>query len=532
MSKSKINKYLFDSSYLFYLALFINLTLLSVTKFYPSMDGAAHLYNVNIIKQLIWGNELFAKFYEINSLPIPNWTSHFILSFFHFFLPAWLAEKALLILYVLGMALSFRFLVKTISPQNISLSILIFPFIYSFLFHLGFYNFSISFILYFTSLAYWLNSFQNNSYRHYIYMFLLINIAYFTNVLMFGFLGLTIGFYILYFSYAEYLKHKDFRLTISFALKKMLPLLSISLPGLIFAFVFYRNISFFPTDQIYSTEELVKWINDVRALIVYAYSGEEILTEQFFHIILVLLTLSFVFKNKAKNESLYIKFRKADVIALPLLIAVVLYFVTPNGSSAGMMSDRYCLIIFVLLVTWTVLRAVPGKWNRIIIPIALLLHIGLLLKHLNGNIRGLNKNAETIYDAGAHINENSIVLPINFSDSWLEPHFSNYLGVDKPLIILENYEANVGWFPVIWSRESMPEILLANKKQLKMLQWVSNNKSEEKVQINNVLLYGNQNKINEADWQELKEVLAQHYKLIYKSEDNYVLLYEQQGTGS
>ena len=135
-----------ESKYLFYFVLVLNVVLLCFTRFYPSMDGPAHLYNSNILNHLIRGNTTLSEFYSINTVPIPNWTSHFLLSIFHIVLPAWLAEKALLVLYVSGMAFSFRFLIKELNPENIPLSILIFPFIYSFLFHLGFYNFSISFI--------------------------------------------------------------------------------------------------------------------------------------------------------------------------------------------------------------------------------------------------------------------------------------------------------------------------------------------------------------------------------------------------
>ncbi|GCD77529.1 hypothetical protein JCM31826_10110 [Thermaurantimonas aggregans] len=113
------------------------------------MDGPAHLYNANIIAHLLRENESLSEFYMINKFWIPNWTSHAFLAVLHFIMPAWLAEKILISLYVIGMALSFRFLIKQINTKSVALSIMIFPFMYSFLFHLGFYNFSISFIIFF-----------------------------------------------------------------------------------------------------------------------------------------------------------------------------------------------------------------------------------------------------------------------------------------------------------------------------------------------------------------------------------------------
>ncbi|MEM0354946.1 MAG: hypothetical protein QXW79_05185 [Thermoplasmata archaeon] len=146
---------------------------------------------------------------------------------------------------------------------------------------------------------------------------------------------------------------------------------------------------------------------------------------------------------------------------------------------------------------------------------------------MNGTIKNLNTNAITINKADEYISDNSIVLPVNLSDNWLEPHFSNYLGVDKPLIILENYEASVGWFPIKWNSYNFPNIVLGNKNSISGIQWINNIKSKTKRQIDYILLYGIQSKIDEPKWSELKEQLSTGFKLKYKSENNYVMLYEK-----
>ncbi len=515
-----------ESKYFFYSILLLNIIFLCFTKFYPSMDGPAHLYNSKILLELVKGNQTLSEFYTINKLPIPNWTGHFILLMFQSFLPAWIAEKILLIFYVAGMAISFRYLIKVLNPENTSLSILIFPFIYSFLFHLGFYNFCISFIFLFTTLGFWLRN--NTSTKPYFLniLFLLITITYFSNFIMFGFLGLTIGLYILYFSYKEYINNKDFQIAIKFALKKLGVFLLVSLPGLILLLIFFNNIQFFPSNQSYSIKELLKWINDARPFIVYDYSGEEIITEQYFHVLLTLLAFSFIPSvNQSASKKLLIE--KVNIIAIPLILTIILLFITPNGSGAGMMSDRYCLMLFIFGLILIVSRPTKIKINNIVILIFVVLHIGLIFKHLNGTIKKLDKDAIAINDTEKYISENAIVLPINLSDNWLEPHFSNYLGINKPVIILENYEASVGWFPVKWNSETMPKILLTDKESICGIHWPSNAKSSKNKQIDFVLLYGNQEKINDSKWQELRDILSTNFKIKYKSSDNYVLLYER-----
>ncbi|MFN4300308.1 MAG: hypothetical protein ACK4EX_11355 [Thermaurantimonas sp.] len=152
-----------QSALFFYLVLAFNIVLLFTIKFFPSMDGPAHLYNANMIAHLLKGNESLSEFFMIKKFWIPNWTSHAFLAVLHFVMPAWLAEKTLIILYVSGMAFSFRFLVKQMNSDSVALSVLIFPFMYSFLFHLGFYNFSLSFIFFFYAVGLWIRRYSSGA---------------------------------------------------------------------------------------------------------------------------------------------------------------------------------------------------------------------------------------------------------------------------------------------------------------------------------------------------------------------------------
>ena len=110
---SKIEKYIF------FLILLLNLLPVLSYKFFPTMDGAAHLYNSNLINEMVLGNKELHQYYIFNSMPVPNWIGHIILSFFNLFLPAHIAERILLISFLIGLPLAFRSLLKTISIENI-----------------------------------------------------------------------------------------------------------------------------------------------------------------------------------------------------------------------------------------------------------------------------------------------------------------------------------------------------------------------------------------------------------------------------
>jgi hypothetical protein len=511
------------TKYLFQFTLILNIGFLFSTKFYPSMDGPAHLYNSNIVTEILKGNSSLKEFYTLNSVIIPNWLSHFIMTVFRFFLPAWLAEKSLLIIYVSGTALSFRYLIRILNPTNIALSIFIFPFIYSFLFHLGFYNFCLSFSLFFLTLGYWLKHFESKiKSKHLILMFLFL-VTYFSNLLTFIFLGFTIALFILYFSFQRTASEKKYFFSFKPFREEILKLFFYALPGLILLVLFYFNVTFFPSNEKYSTFKLIKWLNDVRPLIVYNYEHEEVFTEHYFHLLLLLFFLSFL---NFENKKISVFLKKADLLVIPLLIITALYFTVPNGSSAGMMTERYCLMIYFFMLLWLVSRSVKSFFNVLITAVILFLHFWLLYLHMNDTIKNLDLNARSIVNASKYLKENSIVLPINLSDNWLEPHFSNYLGVEKPLVILENYEASVGWFPVKWKEKDFPNIQLNHNNAISGIQWINNVASKTKKQINYVVLYGNINNINNDNWNELKNQLVNRFKLIYRSKNQYVEFYK------
>ncbi len=116
------------------------------------------------------------------------------------------------------------------------------------------------------------------------------------------------------------------------------------------------------------------------------------------------------------------------------------------------------------------------KW-LIWISAILLIFINLNLNnYYRSVIRDLNKIALNCVITSEHIEPNSIVFPINYTDNWLTGHFCNYLGIDKPIVILENYELDAGYFPLKWNDNFIPNTMLGKLEsgKLSCLQWKSN----------------------------------------------------------
>jgi hypothetical protein len=122
---------------------------------FPSEDGPSHVENARILLRLLRGDGELAVFYQLNLDPFPNWFSHASLAaLLTAFGPA-AAEKLLLTAYVVLFPLSFRYALASIRPSAASLFWLVTPFVYNQHLHLGFYNRAFAVIPFFFVLGYW-----------------------------------------------------------------------------------------------------------------------------------------------------------------------------------------------------------------------------------------------------------------------------------------------------------------------------------------------------------------------------------------
>ena len=67
-----------------------------------------------------------------------------------------------------------------------------------------------------------------------------------------------------------------------------------------------------------------------------------------------------------------------------------------------------------------------------------------------------DKEAKEYFSVSGHVREGSIVLPVCYSVNWLHSNLSNYLGAEKNVVLLDNYEAAMSHFPTMWKPELDP----------------------------------------------------------------------------
>jgi hypothetical protein len=127
----------------------------------------------------------------------------------------------------------------------------------------------------------------------------------------------------------------------------------------------------------------------------------------------------------------------------------------------------------------------------------------------------LSAHAEKIIATSDYIKEKSTVFSVDYSDSWLEPHFSNYLGVNKTVVNLDNYEAVLGWFPLKWK----------DKKYI-AVSWEVTLSNKQNSLPDYIFIYGNLSKINNVENLKFKQFIDSNTVKRYESHDKYCCLYE------
>jgi len=507
--------------YFFISILLVNISFIFGEKFYPSMDGPAHLHNSFLVKQLLTGSDFVKQYYNLNHSPIPNWTLHSILASLLCFVSAPNAEKLVQVVYIVLLSFSFRFFIQQIQPKNLLGSVLVFPFMFSFLLQLGFLNFCLSIGFMFLGLGFYLKNERKLQLKNGIVLALIVFLTYFSNVL--GFVYLV--FFLFAFSFVRHFSEGvEFSKTKVVELfRKYVVLFLVCLVPLVFLSIFYTSVEFFPSTHEYKKEELMSWVFSLRPLIVYVFSQDQYYTQMLFLILMMSFAIS-VFNFYKAEQKIRLSFNLVLLVAIAFTFAFL--FKVPDGASAGMMSDRLCLMLFFVFLAAFVSFPIPKSILTGIVFITVYINVAIYHYNHSDIIKNYSNHADKIYKLSEHIKEKSFVLPINIEADWLEGHFSNYLGVNKEMVILENYEANVRWFPLKWDMEKLPKLLLGNKNHIGDMYWISNENTSREKKIDYVLVYGNTSKIDDEKYAELKAELETFYvKDKNTSDASYAQLY-------
>jgi len=442
-----------------------------VFQFFPSQDGPTHIENANIILDYFHPDRsIFREYYIFNKHLEPTSLGHFVLAGLLYLLPILTAEKIFLSGYIILLPLSIRYALKGIRPDSGFLAFLMFPFIYNYPLHMGFYSFSYSLSVFFFLVGYWIRNREQLTLPKTVRLAFLSLLLYFCHIvsLVMAYVGIALlTLWLVLFDLTEDKTESRFDLQVlwkSFG-GRVVPLISAFLPTVILAvtFLFRRGVESPEIGIRRSFHWLLKDLIQMESLV--SFQKEESFCSIGLGILFAGLLLYLVVSKIRRRRP-----DRWDGLLAVVLGYALIYFFAPNAMSEGsFITDRLNLYPFFPLLLWfgvpSYLRGV--KWGTMLVAVVITAaSLGLhTLKYSELN----NYLAE--YLSGMHLIEpNKTLLPLAFDSRGHGPdgrvlslkvrpflHASGYIAAQRHVVEFTNYEAGAyRYFPVLFRSNLNP----------------------------------------------------------------------------
>lgn len=434
------------------LLLLITLLPVLLFKYFPTVDGPAHLYNATLIRGLVTDQAAwYSQFFYFNEVPVPNWTGHFIQAVAGSVFPVWMTEKFLLLI-VLGLLpyAIFRILKSAEIKAGWHL-IMIFPFLFTVLLYLGFFNYLIGISVMLLLLNRIIHLKMPMTRYEILWLCLGTLILYFSHLLP---LMLLMGFTVLAF----FLNRKELISPVRVAIQ-LAGIFSLPLAGILYSFRNKGLEGYQGTVGWVEKPELVSWIFTGKTFIGLNgdVEGKSAAVFALMLMVALLTALFLIISKRMKSRGGFWLAAAVDLLAL--------YFIIPDGvGGGGFISLRLLLLFFLFVVIWLLHLELPSLLQTSLIVVALFSAWYPLLYRIE-SAKQLSADAESVINAAELLPEHSVVLPLNYSTNWLHINLSSYAGTRSGVVVLDNYEAKQVDFPLRWKKSASPATSAGNFAQ-------------------------------------------------------------------
>lgn len=526
--------------YIYWTLLFVHLFPILSNQYFLTGDGPSHVYNAKVVLDYVQGNDwdFYSEYYTFNSYPEPNWASHFLLAGLLLVFPDFLAEKILLIFYVVAFAYCWRLLVRQINPVNSFLALLGLPFVFHRTLQMGFYNYSLSFVLLFWVLAYWLKYRENLSRKRVLILGTSFLLLYFCHpvglTLSWTVIGLLLFCGLLFTLEGQFESFSD-KIKKTFRSGGILTLASLPALLLLAVYMIRRGTETTPNPFSWAhmgrkLVELTSLVNMTRTEVNWAIAWAILCG--------LLLLVGLLYKIRHKD------FTEYDGFFLAFLFALVMYFIQPGSiGGAGILYIRLQFIPYLFLILWLASIPFSDMSAKVILFPAVIISVALI--SLRAPHHKLASEAVKEYlSVREHIPTRSTVLPLSFAHQgltpegefvanriWLYMHAADYLGSDRSLVMLGNYEAGLGYFPLVWKPKKQPFFHIATNEGIEgrppgvdILSYTQKTGGT----IDYVLTWclDNEEFANHPNTQSLKQQLHEGFELVFTSKNGLAQLYK------
>ena len=309
------------------------------------------------------------------------------------------------------------------------------------------------------------------------------------------------------------------------------------LPTLALTIVYILNVDSLEEAGRMNLQQLLKWLADIRPLLTLCYCDK---WTYFTHALLCLFVLmvatnTFLWIKKNTNftsETLHINLSRPRFSIFWFLLFVaftILYLIVPN---ANILPERLIILVFLFLCFWLSTQKYPKWLHKVAVFIIVTTHICFVFFHSKA-MREISKQIVLMKEVTNHIEEGSLLLPFNYAydNNWLHMHSSGYFGSGKPIVVIENYEGQLKWFPVNWKIDGKYELspinvwAADNKKMVKSFYQNPQNPDvfslplkDGKIQeIPYVVIFGAQPDETNSDFALIKSILEKSYTLTFQN---------------
>lgn len=415
-----------------------------------SLDGPAHIYNALLIKHLLVGDPHANALYALNPFPVPNLLGHALLvALTRFFSPVE-AEKVVVLLSMALIPIGAFALGSTIDPKKGTLAALLTASMAfcSFTF-LGFYNYLLSVGVALFAMGLFVRLWPKNGPWPYVAMNLLGLLVYSAHLFSLALLGLFMGVWALIFLVNDHRFSLDRLLKIGLKVAGMLALPMVL--ALVFLLMGKKG------GDVAVLSPSARWGSLWEGQLFHGLIPEQ---EKPWGQLLTLLLgaaaclslLSLFRRNKSANQPMPI------VVTVVGLGVFLLMLYAPTGLAAGgyvVERFQYMALIFMALLAAFSLKGVAA---RLLLSFTVT-YVGIQANEVR--LHYLKSHFEHYHAQAAHlaslIDPFGTVVSVSLSDNWFEGHFINLVAAYSPYVVMtDNYEADQGYFPVIWKGGKSP----------------------------------------------------------------------------